>query len=138
MSDKIIKYRLFDAASLASLGVLTTPTIDLRSIKNLQSLRIKATSVSAQGSIDFAVDMAVSDYAAPPNKPDFVTAPVEDYDAFTTSIITSYKGTPLATDWQVFAMPSPLMPFIKLRFTGIGTNPTDTLVTAKLIVQESL
>jgi len=137
MSDKIVKYALFDER-LLGLGVLTTPTLDVRSAKNIQGLRIKATSVINQSLVDFKVDMAVSDYIAPPNQPVFVTAPVEDFDAFTTSILDHWNTTANPTDWQNLPMPAPLAPFIQIRFTGLSTNPVDTVITVKLIVQESV
>lgn len=138
MSDKIVKYRLFDSAVLNATGTLTTDPLDVRSAKVVQAVRVKATSASAQGSVDFSIKMAVSDYGPRANKPDFVTAPVEDYDNFNITILDHWNLTDHPADWQVIPMPPSFAPWMKLLFSGLGANPVDTQIIAKLIMMESL
>jgi len=138
MSDKVLKSALFTNALLNGLATLTTGTIDLRSIKDLQSIRVKASSVLAQGNIDFSISWATSDYMAPIDSIGPVEgSPAEDFDAFNTVLLDHWNATSFPTDWQVLPLPAPLAPFVKIRFAGLGSNPSDTLITAKLIYRES-
>lgn len=135
MSDKIIKYAMFTSAQLANLSSITSGLMDVRSAKAVLSMRIKATSATAQGAVDFKIDMATSDY--PNDTSLFKTGPFPDLDNYNTNVLATWAGTPNPADWQVIGMPSPLAPFVAFKFTGLGANPADTIITAKYIVQES-
>jgi len=117
---------IFDATLINGTGSATSSAIDLE-FARLEAMQFQASSVSSTAKVK--LEYAVS--------PDNIT--YSSFDSFTDLISdnTVDFASPLSPEgMNAVAMPNPLSRYVKFKVTGISGNPTDTIVTAYLILRE--
>lgn len=110
-------------------GSYTTPTIDLRTVDQIEALLIRVASVA--GTPDVRVQyQATPDgvtWIDPGDSPDIISS---------TAVLFAAKDAPegwQSVEWAFTKSPSKQ---IRLVFTGINANPADTVLDAKLLMRE--
>lgn len=129
MPDHLFQFDLFNDETINGTGSATTPALDLRWIDRVEALLIKAESDS--GAADVKVEYAISKSKADADFGSFDDE-VDILESSNTDFTTNPEG------WHTVSMPNPLAPFIKIKVTGVGTNPSDTKVTARLLCREAV
>lgn len=119
---------IWSALALVASGSAESPVIDLRTVKNPESVLIKASSVL--GVADVKLEYAIS-------KDGVTFGSFDDEGDIISSTNTLFSGAnPEAI--HAVGMPSPLAPFIKLKVTELSGSVTDTLVDLTLVLRRSL
>ncbi len=119
---------IWTAEALVASGSAESPVIDLRTVKNPESIMIKASSVL--GAADVKIEYAVS-------KDGVNFGSFDDEDDIISSTNTLFSGAN-PEGIHTVGMPNPLAPFIKLKVTELTTTLADTLVDLVLILRRSL
>ena len=119
---------IWTAEALAASGSAESQVIDLRTIKNTESVMIKASSIA--GAADVKLEYAVS-------KDGIIFGSFDDNDDIISSTNTLFSGAN-PEDIHAEPMSAPLAPFIKLKVTELTTTLSDTLVDLTLVLRRSL
>jgi len=125
MAERLHNIRLFDAALVSGLGSgIVSSALNIRhDVIRLESLMFLASSPASRADISF-------EYAVSPNNVTFGS--YADNAAILTSTV-SLAG--ISAGYVAVAMPTVLAPFVRFQCSGTGSNPTDTRVTADLILR---
>lgn len=128
MPTRLVPKRVFDAEVVSGLasGVVTSAALDLRQgIVGVEALLFVASSFISTADVGF--EFAIS--------PDNVT-----FGSFADNpaILTSTFSLTNPEGWHTVPVPLVLAPYVKFRVSGTGSNPTDTRVTADILLREEI
>ena len=125
MSERLHSIRLFDAALVSGLASgIVSSAIDLRNdVIRLEALMFLASSPTSRADISF-------EYAPGMNSTTFGS--FADNTAILTSSV-SLAG--VSAGWVTVPLGNPLSPYVRFRASGTGSNPTDCLLTANLLLR---
>lgn len=124
-NTRLVRHTLMLEKTVASLGNEISGYVSLEFATQVESLMLRASSVS--GAADVKAEFAVS----------WDTTEFTNFDD--TADITSSTNTDRANNpegWNTYSVAAPLNRYIRIRITGVGANPADTIVSAYLIVRE--
>lgn len=107
--------------AVASLNSVESPVADLTQIRRVESVQIRLTST---GSPDVKIEYGVS--ASEDESPYFHELVASTNTDFPTNV----------GRWIIIPVPNPLGDFFRIRVTGVGSNPADTVVDAHLRCHE--
>ena len=113
---------------IASLNTFTSEPVSLRSVDAVQAILIR---VNAAGSPDVKVEFEAT--------PDGTTwIPAGNQPPIIASTATAFVSKPDPKGWQTVDWPLTLLPSktIRMKFSGINANPSDTVIDAKLLLKE--
>jgi hypothetical protein len=133
--DHLFPIHVWSAEAVASAGAVESVPIDIDRIERIESLRLRAASVS--GAADVKLEFArghlpiESTPAAEIGRDEARRAVFGAYEELFASSATEFSAAP--ENWQSYDMVAPLSRFVKFRVTGVGANPADTLFDLKLI-----
>lgn len=125
MHDRLVKMRVFDNVLVNGTGNVVSSIIDMRWAEQAEALLFQASSVAGTADVKF-------EYAVSATESDAGFGSFDDEP----DILASSGGLTNPEGWHTVSMPNMLAPFVKLKVTGIGTNPADTRVTAYLLIRE--
>lgn len=124
MGVRLQAIKLFTSALVSGLasGVLSS-TVNLRfDVERLEGLLFITSSTTSTGDVSF-------EYAISPNSAVFGSFADE------AAILTSTFSLTNPVGWHTVALPNVLAPYVQFRVSGTGSNPTDTRVTAELLLR---
>lgn len=125
MRDRLVKARIFDTIAVASTGSATSLSLGVGYSSRVEAIILRAASVS--GTADVKIEYATSHDDT-------------NYDSFDDNLdVTSSSGTDKPNNkegYNSYPMPAPLNSYIKIKVTGVGANPADTLVDCYLVLRE--
>lgn len=139
--DHVFEIPLYAAEAIASQGTLTTPGIDARMFDSVEALRYR--SASASGTAALKIEIARGELARAADGTIALVAGVDEaaqatYDSFDDAddLEDDTSGVSTTDGWHSLEFPAIRASFFKLKFTGLGANPADTLLDAVLVVRE--
>lgn len=116
---------LFSAVLINGAGNAESPILDLRLVARLEGLILQASSVT--GTADVKVQLSTSHNGVA----------FDNYADNPDVVSSTLLAKPTAPEgFNTYAMPAPLSPYAKLKVTGVGTNPADTLITGYVMMRE--
>lgn len=124
-NTRLVRHPLIYQKTINGMSSEESAYISLEYAERVESLLLQASSVT--GTADVKAEFATS----------WDTTSFDSYDDhadITSSTATDRSNN--AEGMNVFSVSAPLNRYIKVRITGVNLNPTDTLVTAYLIVRE--
>lgn len=125
MTERVVKALLFDAELVNGTGSVTSERVPMKYAMRAEGLLVLATSPSG-GTPDIKIEYAISDDGE-------TFGSFDDYDD-----LVEASATDFATPGGITAvsLPNFIATYVKFKVTGVNSNPTDTLVTVKLLIRE--
>lgn len=127
MSEHIYEARLLTDAAVASTGTATSSGLHLNLTDSLDSLVVKASSAS--GTADVKVE-----YSTSPDNTNYDS--FDDNEDLVTSTLLQFPNNP--EGYNVLPMPNHRNLYLKVKVTGIASNPADTVVTVIAMCRECI
>ena len=124
-NTRLVRYPLMLEKTINATGNEISSYVSLEYAERVESLLLEVRSVS--GTADVKAEYATS----------WDTTSFDNFDDnadITSSTLTEKANSPEA--WNVYPVSAPLNRYIRIRITGVGTNPADTIASAYLIVRE--
>ena len=124
--DHLVRMLLFDNVLINATSSSESGATDLRHVTRIESLLIKAASATGDASVkvEYAISPDDVSYGSYDDEADIL----DDNENFTANV----EG------WHAVTMPNIVAQYAKLKVTGLADNPTDTRVTAYLLVRETI
>lgn len=124
-NTRLVRYPLMLEKTINGTGTETSTYVSLEYAERVESLMLKASSVSGTADVK-------AEYASSWDTTEFEN--FDDTSDITSSTLLARTNSP--EGWNIYSMSSPLNRYIRIRITGVAVNPTDTIVSAYLIVRE--
>lgn len=127
MSEHQYEARLLVSELVNATASVESPALHVHLTDSIDALVVSA--VSATGTADVRVQYCTS--------LDGVT--FDDYDdnpTLVSSTLATFSNGPELPN--VVAMPGPRNPYLKIKVTGVNSNPADTLVTVTAVCRECI
>jgi hypothetical protein len=124
---RMVPIRVFPAQTLDGAAAIESSPIDLRYIDHIVGFQMRVAS--AGGTADAKVEYAIGVGDDPS------TVVFGEY-ADTDDIEDATSGLTTPEGWNSFVFPTVVAPFMRLRVTGVGANPADTVLEGVLLVKE--
>jgi hypothetical protein len=124
----LITHTLFTAQAVGAGAVLTSPVVDLRFVRNIESLQLRVTSVAGVANVS-------AEFQSSPDATNWDNE--DDNTIIVASTLTAKANNP--EGWNVYPVAAPLNRYIRVLIDEISAGAlADTLVDAKLLVREEL
>lgn len=124
-----------DGQTIAATGnIYRSPAINMRPTLAIQALLLRQSSAAFANTSDLKIDVEYTHQGENIDPPDWSSNVL----AFIASTATALAAATDKQDWISLPWTITFEPGmqIRLKFNGIGSNPPDTLLDAKLVVQE--